>query len=258
MFAPISRSSLTERRLVVSIHDLRPGVQDVCSGLIGNLAALGVDRTSLLVVPDWKSDSSEGLREDFVSWLKRLEDRGHEIVLHGLNHSADRPGRGVKDFVARRLYTNSESEFHGLDGDEAERRLRRGMELFRDAGFAPGGFVAPAWLMSDGTLSVLGRLGFEYTTTWGGILDLARMRMHRAPCIVWSSRAGWRTAISLVWVRLWSRVNRGAQILRIAVHPPDIAQERCLASVLRTVDRAGRGRIAATYGEVAALLRSRA
>lgn len=64
------------RFLVVSFHGLAPHTQQPCQELLSQLAALGVPRASLLVVPCWRGMESHPA---FVRWLASLAEAGHEV-----------------------------------------------------------------------------------------------------------------------------------------------------------------------------------
>src|SRR5690349_17807162 len=64
------------RFLVVSFHGLAPHTQPPCQELLRQLAALGVPRVSLLVVPCWRGMESH---PSFVRWLASLAEAGHEV-----------------------------------------------------------------------------------------------------------------------------------------------------------------------------------
>lgn len=250
MYAPMSGISPAERRLVVSLHDVHPGVHSLCEEFICDIKGVGVDRLSLLVVPYWKRESGEMLNDEFVGWLKELRAAGHELVLHGYNHMAAHRVKGLGSLLAHKVYTEDEAEFFGLDEGEARRRLSEGMRLFAEAGIRSRGFVAPAWLMSAASLRAIREAGFAYATTWSGIIDLRAMKTLWAPCATWSSRSAWRRAVSVAWVNLWMRLNNGAQTFRIAVHPKDLQYGGIRRSVLRLVALAARDRNVTVYDEI--------
>jgi hypothetical protein len=92
--------------------------------------------------------------------------RGDELVLHGYTHldTAPRPTRWRERFL-RGTYSR-EGEFAALSADEAERRIRLGLDWFAQRGWPVSGFVAPAWLLGEGAWQALRRFDFAYTTTY--------------------------------------------------------------------------------------------
>jgi hypothetical protein len=64
-----------------------------------------------------------------------------------------------------RHYTRGEGEFADLSMTEALRRITAGVRWFARQGFVLRGFVAPAWLMSQGTWEALRWADLRYTCT---------------------------------------------------------------------------------------------
>jgi predicted deacetylase len=130
--------------------------------------------------------------------------------------------------MRRRVYTAGEGEFSALDAATAGRRLERGAQWFSDNGWPLAGFVAPAWLMSDGAWQALERVqAFSYTTTLHHMIVLEPRRRVPAPCVVYSNRSRLRRRVSGAWgpIRAW--LTDETAILRFALHPRD-ASDRAL------------------------------
>lgn len=209
--------------LVVSFHDLHPGTMDLCTAFLDDARSAGVSRVSLLAVPAWHGAPGFDKSPVFTEWLTSLERRGHEVCLHGLTHlSVHEPTRPVDTWLAR-VYAGGEGEFLNLGRDAAESRLREGMRLMKRSGFSPAGFVAPAWLLSPGTIEAARQVGFQYTTRLGTIHLLQQQRRLWAPTIAFSTRTRWRRLASLLMASSLYSGMLHASILRIAVHPTDLA-----------------------------------
>src|SRR5438477_12869499 len=148
-FLPILAAESPRRSFVVSVHDVAPCTREASARIIEALQHAGVRTTSLLVVPNYHREGSATEDTNFVSWLRDLEARGHEIVIHGYFH--ERPRRGdetIREKFLTRFYTEDEGEFYDLDYEEALRRIMAARDEFRESGLKPRGFVAPAWLLS--------------------------------------------------------------------------------------------------------------
>ena len=240
-----------ERWLVVSFHDLAPHTQRPCQELLALLAGLGVPRASLLVVPRWYGLETILERPFFLRWLRSLAEAGHEICLHGLTHRAEAPPRGLVSSLVGRVYTAGEGELYSVGREQAEARVREGMEILAAAGLPARGYVAPAWLLSPAAREVLRRRDFEYTVTLRH-LDLLREDVKvPAPTVVFSTRSFLRRSLSPLVGRARFATSRRQPILRVSVHPQDLYERgvrRALVSVLR---RALADREPVTYGELA-------
>ena len=94
------------RSIVVSLHDVSPRTRPVFAAMLGELAAFGVKRTSLLVIPDHHHHGHILADAGFCRWLEGLARQGHEVVVHGYYHQ--RPAHGGESWWQRgmtRIYT---------------------------------------------------------------------------------------------------------------------------------------------------------
>lgn len=238
------------RALVVSVHDVSSRTREACMRAVSELAALGVTRTSLLVIPDHHRLGN--LRGDaaLCSWLRERAHAGHETVLHGYHHQrARRVGEGLAARLTTRVYTADEGEFYDLDRESARALYRRGCDDLDAAGLRPSGFIAPAWLLSREAEVALREEGCEYTTRLGSVLDLQTRRLHASQSLVWSVRSGWRRAASRVWNALLFRRLRSDPLLRISIHPVDVERPEIWRQVRALTAAALRNREPVTYAE---------
>jgi predicted deacetylase len=211
------------RTLVVSLHDVHPASRALCAPILGELAGLGVERCALLVVPDFHHAGSILQDAAFCEWIGELSRRGHEIVAHGYHHlRARRTEETLAAKVVTRVYTADEGEFFDLTHDAARTLLMRARRTFAEAGLAPGGFIAPAWLLSAEAEDALRALDWEYTTRLRHVLDLHTGETIASPSLVWSVRSAWRRRTSLVWNAFLHRLLAPNPLLRISVHPVDV------------------------------------
>jgi len=233
--------------LVVSLHDVAAPALDVYRRFLERLREAGVDRTVLLVVPRWHGNGRLTDHAASVHSLQAWAAAGHEICLHGCAHRGRPAGRNPLNILANRFYTDNEAEFFGLGYEDAAARLAAGLTELKESGLQPAGFVAPGWLMSRATVAALRAFPFLYTTTWFCLLDLRTGRRSRAPVVTLSSRSAWRRAVSRGWVAAWSALLRRTPLLRVAVHPADLAVPGMDALLLRTIRRAAAERTVTTY-----------
>src|SRR5688572_28260444 len=147
---------MSPRSIVISVHDVHPGSRAICAQILGEFAALGVDRCSLLVVPDFHRQGVFVEDGAFCEWIAEQARRGHEIVAHGYHHLRPRAANeSARQMLTTRIYTADEGEFFDLDRAAAAALLLRVRDVFRRAGLAPTGFIAPAWLLSADAEEVL-------------------------------------------------------------------------------------------------------
>jgi hypothetical protein len=210
--------------LIVSLHDVAPSTAELSRRWVEELDAIGV-RASLLVVPGRWNGASLRPQSAFVQWLHEVEERGHEIVMHGLHHTAR---KGVDMGVGRssvgKLMARGCEEFWGITEVEARRLLNTGLAIMNDCNFQPRGFVPPGWLMSDAALAALKAVGFEYSTTHTHVIDIANSS--KKFVLAMSQRP--RSLLSPIGAHLTriaggSLASRGTDI-RVAIHPRDLLQ----------------------------------
>ena len=134
---------------MVSLHDVSPRTRAECAEILGQLAALGVPRCSLLVIPDHHHRGHFLADADCAAWLRAQAAAEHELVMHGYYHQrARREGESVSAKWTTRIYTADEGEFYDLDRPAAAALVSKAREDFRQIGVEPAGFIAPAWLLS--------------------------------------------------------------------------------------------------------------
>jgi predicted deacetylase len=237
------------RNLVVSIHDVSPLTQEATQSILDELAGLGVHGVSLLVVPNHHCRGHILDHPEFCAWLRQREALGDEVAIHGYLHRRDqKAGESFWDKLTTRFYTAGEGEFFDISGADALRVISQARQEFRQVGLDPKGFIAPAWLLSDGADRALQRLGLQYTTRIGGVFDYHTGVHHASQSLVWSSRSWWRRGMSRIWNPYLFRRLRDCPLLRIGVHPTDLRYRRLWAQIKRLTAEALKDRAAVTYG----------
>jgi len=236
-----------QRSLVVSIHDVAPATRARVERIVTQLVQSGVVRCSLLVVPDYHH-LGHSLGDDFATWLRELEQEGHEIVIHGFYHQrVRRVGQSARQKLLTSVYTADEGEFFDLDYDQALRLLRKAQREFAARDFHPVGFIAPAWLLGADARRAVIDAGFRYTTTLRAVSDLGAGSEFISQSLVYSTRSKWRRVLSLGWNRTLFSCLTSNPLLRLGIHPPDIEHEAIWRQIRGVVDAALRDRRAATY-----------
>lgn len=216
---------MSGKALIVSLHDAHPQSLPKIQEQLEFLALLGVQKTSILVVPNFHHQASIKESEEFRKAVDSWQAAGHEIVLHGYFHDRQAsPRESLSTLFWTRLYTNQEAEFLDLPMAEARERIEWGLALFKEYGWLTHGFVAPAWLMPKKMEPLLGELGFIYTTRLRAIIPLAPgTKARKTQSLCYSTRASWRQFASALWNKhLFGRL-RSTSIVRLSLHPNDLA-----------------------------------
>jgi uncharacterized protein len=254
---PTSAASGAARALVVSLHDVSPHTREECDTILKDLAERGVTCTSLLVIPDHHRRGHMQSDPEFVSWLQTQADAGHEVVMHGYHHQRTRrANESPRDKLTTRFYTADEGEFYDLDRTQATALVRKARDQFQQLGFAPTGFIAPAWLLGAEAEEALRDLHVGYTTRLASVSDLETSTTYPSQSLVWSVRSGWRRWTSLRWNAFLFRRLLPSPLLRISVHPVDLRHANIWQQIGELVSRALADREPLTYH--AWLLRQRA
>lgn len=252
---PLSRRGTGPKLLLASIHDASPRFEAEIDRLADALAPrTGPAGFALLVVPDhW---GAAPLRQSgaFGAKLRGWAAGGAEIFVHGWFHRDDRPARGGVSGLKARHMTAGEGEFGGLDEAEALRRMRDGRALIEDVVGAPAaGFIAPAWLYSDGARRAAAAAGFalaeDHLRVWHPPTGAT---LARGPVVTWASRSRARTASSLLFASAARALLSPLPVVRIAVHPGDTRKPEIMRSIDRTLASLGRGRRSGRYAELLA------
>jgi hypothetical protein len=239
-------------RLVVSVHDVSPATVPESRRWVKDLDERGV-RASLLVVPGPWRGRSLAAEPEFARWLHGCVARGHELGLHGWDHTApshEPSGRAlVGDLVSRGC-----AEFWFLDEEEALDRVRRGLDVLAAFGLTATGFTPPGWLASSKALHGIRRSGLRYATSHGSVTDFHTERRLVAPVICHRPHSRGERAGATLMTRGPGWFLRPGRTLRVALHPDDLLRPGLREAALRGIDAAlDAGVVALTYED---LLRS--
>ncbi|PZU09746.1 MAG: DUF2334 domain-containing protein [Sphingomonas sp.] len=240
----------TERRLLLSIHDVGPRFEGQVDRLRDHLGRHApVDRIALLVVPDHWGEARIVPGSPFAARLRCWADAGAEIFLHGWLHRDDAPHHSAVNAMRARYMTAGEGEFLGLDRVETRRRLMAGRALLEDVTGRPvRGFVAPAWLYGEGTHVALAELGFDlaedHLRVWN---PGSGTRLASGPVLTWASRSRTRIASSLLAGALLPPLLSRLTVARIGVHPGDVGVPALMTSIDRAIGRVRRTHAPARY-----------
>ncbi|RXD05896.1 DUF2334 domain-containing protein [Sphingomonas sp. UV9] len=243
----------TDKRLVVSIHDVSPTFAVPIAMLAERIEAiLGGPRFAMLVVPDHWGVARLDRSPAFARRLRAWADAGVEMFLHGWFHRDASDHRNAASALKARYMTAGEGEFLGLDAVEAEHRMRIGRDMVEQAiGRSVAGFIAPAWLYGPGAHAALRACEFalaeDHFRVWqpatGAIVA-------RGPVVTWASRSAARTASSLAVAAAARALPDWMPTMRVAVHPGDVTKDSLLTSIDRTLRTLAERRTVSRYADL--------
>jgi predicted deacetylase len=241
-------------KLLVALHDVTPAHAERLDRAERLLARLGVRHLAYLLVPNFHGVAAVQESSDFVAWCRSSRDWTVQWFLHGYFHAEDRSSsvgtRGFSDRLAARFLTAGEGEFLSLRGEALSERIAAGIDVFQHClGFAPTGFVAPAWLYNDELLPALTKVRFQFTESHFHLFQLQQRRQRTAPVITWATRTRARRHGSLAVAMAQRRWWRTSPVVRVAIHPNDFDHPRTAVSIARTLDILRRHRIESRYDD---------
>jgi len=219
------------------LHDVAPSTWADYQPFVEAVDALGDVPMTWLVVPDFHRQDALDANPAFRRVLDARVARGDELALHGYYHDDQEPlPNNPRDWFMRRVYTH-EGEFYRLSREAALARLHAGLEMFQRYDWPVQGFVAPAWLMSDGTRQALRELPLSYTSDPQHLYRLPDFSAIAAPGLVWSARSAWRRGLSKVLSDQREQRWRQAPVIRLGLHPVDMRHPFSRNYWLQTLER---------------------
>lgn len=177
---------------------------------------------ALLVVPNWHGGAPLERDTAFVTWLHARVADGAEIFLHGERHDEVGLPRTLHDQWRALGRTNREGEFLTLDEGPAYDRMARGAALLRGLGFAPVGFIPPAWLSKAGCWTAARRLGLQVGEDHRHVILVDRNEWRPTANLCWSGRTPLRAVISTRVVARQAAALVPGQTARVVLHPADL------------------------------------
>ncbi|MEE9677177.1 DUF2334 domain-containing protein [Pseudomonas koreensis] len=219
------------------LHDVAPSTWADYQPFVETVDALGDVPMTWLVVPDFHRHDALDANPAFRRVLDARVARGDELALHGYYHDDQEPMPNTpRDWFMRRVYTH-EGEFYRLSREAALARLHAGLEMFQRYDWPVQGFVAPAWLMSDGTRQALRELPLSYTSDPQHLYRLPDFSAIDAPGLVWSARSAWRRGLSKILSDQREQRWREASVIRLGLHPVDMRHRFSRDYWLHTLQR---------------------
>lgn len=223
-------------KLLVSIHDVTPAHADAVRRLWTICTERGV-HPALLIVPNWHGEWPIEDHPEFVRWCLDGARDGSDVFIHGERHDEVGLRRGWIDELRAAGRTAREGEFLTLRHDAARERIRHGLDRLDRLGFSPVGFVAPAWLATNECRRAVGELGLAVSEDDRAVYLHRRATRLDSPVLRWSARSAWRAHASALVASAASWRHAGHWLVRIALHPQDLAHHATTRSLEESLDR---------------------
>lgn len=210
-------TSIRRTPAVVSIHDVAPASLAEVSRILDLCDRHGV-RSTLLVIPGPWRGGDPVADIPFRRWLDSAAAAGHEVSLHGWEHTAV-PGSGLRERVVARGC----GEFAALEESAARARIERGLGVMERLGYHVEGFTPPAWMASAGTMAAAESLGLTYVTTHRAVHLLGERRAIRIPAVCQRPASPIEPLAATIVRRYAVRRVAAGKGVRIALHPADVS-----------------------------------
>jgi predicted deacetylase len=232
------------KNLAVTMHDVEPATFERCALMREWLDDLGVERTTLLVIPAADLHPVGDRAPDLTRWLRERAGAGDEVAQHGFQHLQLHPGRPARQLVAR-LQGDRAAEFVGLGEDDTRRVVDAGRRILKLAGLDPHGFVAPGYAYTPALRLTLA----ERFAWWAGLMRVHTVDGRRTSFALCLGTSGpVKRATSPALVRAGSLV--AGRTLRLDLHPADLDHPRHVLALERVLKRARR-RTSVTLSQLA-------
>lgn len=177
----------TENRAIVRIEDVRPTEDPVRLRLLADICAQEGVPFTVSVIPDYRDPNTVwpgGPRRltvaesaEFQAALRYMEEKGGTLLMHGTTHQLEgmkNAWNGVSgedfEFFQIALDANGNAQWVGpVPGDSgrwAGERVDQGLDLLRQAGFRPKGWVTPHYVASPADYAEFAKR-FDYSLCRG-------------------------------------------------------------------------------------------
>jgi predicted deacetylase len=234
------------KSLAVTLHDVEPATFERCALIREWLSDLGVERTTLLVIPAADLHPVGDRAPELAAWLRGRARAGDEIAQHGFQHLQLHQAPVPRQLIAR-LQGDRAAEFVGLGPLDTRRVVDAGRRILKLAGLDPRGFVAPAYAYTPALRLTLA----ERFTWWAGLwrVHSSSSRTRTSPALCLGTSGPVKRATSPALVRAGALV--AGSTLRLDLHPADLEYPRHVMALERVLKRARR-RTSVTLSELAA------
>ncbi len=238
------RGARATGRLAVAVHDVEPRSFERVKTIRAWLAARGVERVTLLVIPASDLHPIGARGPGLASWLREREALGDAIAQHGLAHRRSVRAPWPRSTLAH-WQGGPAAEFPGLGSEEAAQRVDCGRRLLLGLGLDPRGFVAPGYAYTRVLRPILAER-FEWFADLQSVRGRDERRL-RASALCLGTSTPLKRRLSPLLVGAGGR--RAGELMRLDVHPEDFRLSGHIATINALLQRA-RGREIVTYDQL--------
>lgn len=244
---------MSQKYLVVSIHDVTPEFKKELNEIISELDQKKITPRSILVIPHYKQKYNILSDNEFVFWLRQLENKGDELVQHGYDHIQQTTIlKNVGNFSLQEkileLYAQKYAEFQNIDYNEARKRVRKGKEIMRLAGIMPVGFVPPVWLINPESEQAIKDEGFSYMALVNSLKIFSSGKNLKSEVVGFASSPKITDYLLRFYNLYLTKIRlKDRKLVQVAIHPQDLRNAKTFKYILKIIDGLRKDRQLITY-----------
>ncbi len=234
---------MLQNKLLLSLHDITPFHLERLRKAEKYFADWGITKILYLLIPNYHgiAPADHSAQAEFVEYCRSCRVFDIQWFLHGYYHlemqNLDHTAKNnISSWFKRSFMTAGEGEFLALSSLSMQQKISEGKKVFANClGYAPQGFVPPAWLHNEYLIPVLKEQGFQWTENHQLIFSVNTGKTWESPVITWATRSLLRKYGSLLVCPSLARYWKSAPLLRIAMHPFDFEHTETVRNIEKVI-----------------------
>lgn len=238
--------------IVLSIHDVTPKFNSEIKRISDEFDKRAFEARSFGIVPNYERNYDISYDNEFLSWLRKRQEKGDELIFHGYTHFSDkRLYKGFIDWFKGEIFSQGEAEFQNLDYDETKERLKKGSEIMEKLNISSNGFIPPCWITNKASRKAIKDHGFNYMVKSGRIEDFSNNRVIKSKAFFFASHTPFMCLLSRSYDFYLEHIHlMNNSLATIPIHPRNIYEKTSFNQCLDTVERLrDKGRKLVTYSQ---------
>lgn len=166
-----------EKKILIRLDDMCPTMNRYQFGRAIDLLDKYNVKALLGVIPKCEDPELQIEEKNELFWkeIKKLQERGYTIAMHGYTHVYDSKVRG-------NVNQGISSEFAGKSYDDQLYKIKKGKQMLQKNGIDTDIFFAPSHSYDNNTLKALNSCGFKYISDGYTLKPVMRYGVICIPC----------------------------------------------------------------------------
>lgn len=234
--------------LIVSIHDAAPYYLEELKEMTHWLDENAISPRCIKVIPNFHSKWNILEDKEFMEWLLKEKEKGHEIIQHGFTHADSKRQKGIWNRFHSTFVTRHSAEFQRTSYEETKMAVEEGRQILDKAGIQCFGFTPPTWLQSTEASQAIQECGFRYFTSLSSIFDCQKQKNFFSIAIGFQGVNSLLEYLAMAGNSVMRRTGLFCSPLaRVVLHPHRIEGSRPFAHTLKDILTLSRTRKLITY-----------